>query len=347
MAYQTVIESDGKTDLQRYDEFMSYMLKDGVLESALDEDYEGDYNGVIQERIAADFSPLSLTFGDENKDLLVARHRAMLIRHGIDPDLRAMCRGLDSKIKYDLSEQDIESIKALELEEDEIEDEIYLRPFCLYEVDIKNAYKKDLSALPENAAEFAKLALDHEMDCQYEDSDDDDSDWEEGEGDEEDGEDDEEEGDDEGKEEAAGSDGKGKGKGVAADNEWEDVDDEDEEKEHVHGANCCHGHDDVTDLDEGLPFDESEVSVSAADVGLALLKGHKDEVVELLEKIAGAKIESFKSYHFPGRYYVVAWLKDFGIFGVRISYPMLINDTDDEFDGEEESEDEASASASK
>ncbi|PIA14506.1 hypothetical protein COEREDRAFT_82767 [Coemansia reversa NRRL 1564] len=345
MSYQTVIESDGKTDLQRYDEFMSYMLKDGVLERALDEDYEGDYNGIIQERIAADFSPLSITFGDENKDLLVERHRAMLIRHGVDSDLRVVCRGLDSQIKYDLSEQDIESIKALELTEDEIEDEVYLRPFCLYEVDIKNAYKKDLSALPENAAEFAKLALDHEMDCQYEDSDDDDDeDWEEGEDDEEEDEEDDEE-DGEGEE---GASSKGKGKGVPVDNEWEDVDEEDEEKEHVHGANCCHGHDDVTDLDEGLPFDESEVSVSAADVGLALLKDHKTEVVELLEKIAGAKIDSFKSYHFPGRHYVVAWLKNFGIFGIRISYPMLINDTDDELDSEDESdEDEPSASASK
>ncbi|KAJ2616083.1 hypothetical protein H4S08_000958 [Coemansia sp. RSA 1365] len=344
MSYQTVIESDGKTDLQRYDEFMSYMLKDGVLENALDEDYEGDYNGIIQERIAADFSPLSITFGDENKDLLVARHRAMLIRNGVDSDLRVMCRGLDSQIKYDLSEQDIESIKALELAEDEIEDEVYLRPFCLYEVDIKNAYKKDLSALPDNAAEFAKLALDHEMDCQYEDSDDDDDeDWEEGEDEEEDDDEEEEEDDDE-----EGASSKGKGKGAAVDNEWEDVDEQDEEKEHVHGANCCHGHDDVTDLDEGLPFDESEVSVSAADVGLALLKDHKTEVVELLEKIAGAKIDSFKSYHFPGRHYVVAWLKDFGIFGIRISYPMLINDTDDELDSEDESdEDEAGASTSK
>ncbi|KAJ2082943.1 hypothetical protein H4R24_001213 [Coemansia sp. RSA 988] len=341
MSYQTVIESDDKSDLQRYDEFMAYMFKDGVVESALDEDYEGDYNGVIQERIAADFSPLSITFGDESKDLLVARHRAMLIRHGIDADLRVMCRGLDSQIKYDLSEQDIESIKALELAEDEIEDEVYLRPFCLYEVDIKNAYKKDLSALPEDAAVFAKLALDHEMDCQYEDSDDDDDDWEEGEDDEEEEEEEEDEDDD--KEAVAD----GKGKGAAADNEWEDVDEEVEEKEHVHGANCCHGHDDVNDLDEGLPFDESETSVSSADVGLALLKGHKTEVVELLEKIAGAKIDSFKAYHFPGRYYVVAWLKDFGIFGIRISYPMLINDTDDEIDSEDESEDEASASASK
>ncbi|KAJ2815131.1 hypothetical protein GGI24_006155, partial [Coemansia furcata] len=52
-------------------------------------------------------------------------------------------------------------------------------------------------------------------------------------------------------------------------------------------------------------------------------------------------IDSFKSYHFPGRHYVVAWLKDFGVFGVRISYPMLVNDSDDEDeDDEEEDEDD-------
>ncbi|KAJ1742676.1 hypothetical protein LPJ68_001738, partial [Coemansia sp. RSA 1086] len=116
-------------------------------------------------------------------------------------------------------------------------------------------------------------------------------------------------------------------------------------EEHVHGENCCHDHDgDMVNLKEELPFDEADVTMHSADSGLALLKEHKDEVVAVLEKIAGNKIDTFKTYHFPGRHYVVAWLQNFGIFGIRISYPMLINDSDDEDDSDDEA---AGSSASK
>ncbi|KAJ2565916.1 hypothetical protein GGH12_001158 [Coemansia sp. RSA 1822] len=138
-----------------------------------------------------------------------------------------------------------------------------------------------------------------------------------------------------------------KGKGAATEGD-EDEDDKEEDK-HVHGDNCCHGHDSgaINLDDEDLPFDEEDVTVNSAETGLALLKDRREEVIEALEKIAGAKIDTFKTFHFPGRHYVVAWLKGFGVFGVRISYPMLINDSDDEEDSDEDEDDEAGASSSK
>ncbi|KAJ1986240.1 hypothetical protein GGI25_006376 [Coemansia spiralis] len=330
MSYLQVIPSDGKTDEQRYDEFLEYMFKEGVIEKALEADYDGEYAGVIQEKIAADMSPMGLVYDPEDKGLLVERHRAMTIRVGIDDEVRSLCKSLDNQIKYELSEEDLKAIKELELADDEVEDEIFLRPFCLYQVDLKHVYKKDLSALPENPAEFAKLALEHEMDCNYEDSDDD-GDWEDDE-EEDDDDDEDDEDDDEEEEEENATDSKGKGKAAAAAN-----DDDEDEEEHVHGENCNHDHD-VVDLNNELPFDESEVTVNAADDGLKLLKEHKDKIAEMLEKVTGCKIDEFKTYHIPGRHYVVAWLKGFGIYGVRISYPMLINDTDDEFEDEDDEE---------
>ncbi|KAJ2703599.1 hypothetical protein H4R19_005304, partial [Coemansia spiralis] len=281
MSYRTVIPADGQSDEQRYDAFMQHLATDGVIESALEPDYDGEYSGVIQEHIAADLSPIGLALG-EDKALLVARHRAMLIRHGIDAEVRALCKELDNQIKYDLSEQDQAAIKELDLAEDEVEDNVHLRPFCLYEVDIKNLYKRDLSSLPEAATDFAKMALGHEIDCQYEDSDDEDDEWED---DEDEDEDDDDEDDDDEDEDEEDEDVKGKGAAVDKD-EDEDSDEEDDEDEHVHGDGCCHG---AINLDDELPFDEEEVSVSPAADGLALLKDRKDEVVELLEKIAGAK----------------------------------------------------------
>ncbi|KAJ1730083.1 hypothetical protein LPJ61_003212 [Coemansia biformis] len=355
MSFRTVIPADGKTDEQRYDEFMEYMSKDGVIESALEPDYDGEYAGIIQEQIAADLSPIGLVLG-ENKELLAARHRAMLIRRGIDAEVRALCKELDGQVKYDLSEQDMASIKELDLAEDEVEDNIHVRPFCLYEVDIKNIYKKDLSALPESAVDFAKMALEHEMDCQYEDTDDeewededeDDSDEDDSdEDDSDDDEDDDEDGDDdEDEESSAGGKGKGKGKGKGAAADEDDEEEEDDE-EHVHGEHCSHDHDDLVNLNDELPFDEEETSLNPAADGLALLKDRQAEVVELLEKTVGAKIDSFKSFHFPGRHYIVAWLDGLGIFGVRISYPMLISDSDDEYESGDDSDEAGESSSSK
>ncbi|KAJ2754341.1 hypothetical protein H4S06_003597, partial [Coemansia sp. BCRC 34490] len=52
MSYLQAIAKDGKTDEQRYDEFTEYMFKDGVIEKALEaEDYDGEYPGIIQEKI--------------------------------------------------------------------------------------------------------------------------------------------------------------------------------------------------------------------------------------------------------------------------------------------------------
>ncbi|KAJ1650102.1 hypothetical protein GGF38_005921 [Coemansia sp. RSA 25] len=300
MSYLQVIPADGKTDEQRYDEFVTYLFEEGNVEKALEEDYDGEYKGLIQEKIAADLSPVGTVFDSDHKDITVARHRAMLIRAGIDAEARKMCKDLDEKIKFDLSEDDLKSIRELELKDDEIEDEIFVRPFALYQVDMKHLYGRDLEALPESATDFAKMALEHEMDCAYEDSEDD-GDW-----------------DDE--------------------NENEDYEDE---EEHVHGEGCCHGPGHPAfGLEDDLPFPDDKVTISNADVGLDLLKDHKDEVIAMLEKTTGAKIESFKNYHFPGRHYVVAWLKDFGVFGVRISYPMLVNDSDDEDEDDEEESDE-------
>ncbi|KAJ2651873.1 hypothetical protein IWW40_001421 [Coemansia sp. RSA 1250] len=340
MSYRTAIPEDGKTDVDRYDEFIECLKQDGVIEKVLEGDYEGEYDGVIQEQIAADLSPLGMTYDYENKELSAERFRAMLIRKAVDAQIRPLCKELDSKIKYDLSEQDLAAIKELELDDDEVEDEIIVRPFCLYEFDIKNVYNKELSDLPEKPADFAQLALEHEMDCQYEDSDEEDEDWEDDEDEDEDeDEEDEEEDEEEEEDKDEEADTKGKGKAVAADDE------DNEEEEHVHGENCCHDHDgDMVNLKEELPFDEADVTMHSADSGLALLKEHKDEVVAVLEKIAGNKIDTFKTYHFPGRHYVVAWLQNFGIFGIRISYPMLINDSDDEDDSDDEA---AGSSASK
>ncbi|KAJ2488658.1 hypothetical protein IWW37_004637 [Coemansia sp. RSA 2050] len=336
MSYLQVIPADGKTDEQRYDEFIAYLFEEGNVEKALEDNYDGEYNVLIQEKIAADLSPVGTVFDAEHKDITVARHRAMLIRAGIDAEARKVCKDLDEKIKYDLSEEDLKSIRELELEDDEVEDEIFVRPFALYQVDIKHLYGRELDALPESATDFAKMALEHEMDCAYEDSEDD-GDWEnEDEDDDEDNEDEDEE-DKDGEEDV-----KGKGKAAEAMDEdsEDDEDDEDYEEEHVHGEGCCHGHP-AFGLEEDLPFADGDVTINNAGVGLDLLKDYKSEVVTMLEKITGSKIDSFKCYHFPGRHYVVAWLKDFGIFGVRISYPMLVNDSDDEEGDEDESESES------
>ncbi|KAJ2760706.1 hypothetical protein H4S06_001590, partial [Coemansia sp. BCRC 34490] len=134
---------------------------------------------------------------------------------------------------------------------------------------------------------------------------------------------------------AAGS----KGKGKAAADEDEEHEEEEHEHEHEHGEHCSHSHD-IVDIDEELPFDESEVSVNAASDGLKLLGEHKDKVVAMLEKTTGLSIDSFKSYHFPGRHYIVAWVGDFAVYGIRISYPMLIDDSDAEDASDDEDEDE-------
>ncbi|KAJ2725105.1 hypothetical protein H4S00_002123 [Coemansia sp. D1744] len=348
MSYLNVIADDGKTDEQRYDAFIECLKQEGVIEKVLEDTYDGEFNGLIQEQIAADMSPLGMAYDYENKELAIARHRAMLIRHGVDAQIRPLCKELDGKVKYELTEQDLAAIKELDLAEGEVEDEIIVRPFCLYEFDIKHVYDKDMSDLPEQAADFAKLALNHEMDVQYEDSDEEDGDWEDEEDEDEDS-DEEEDEDEDSDEEDEDVEIDAKGKGAATEGD-EDEDDK-EEDEHVHGDNCCHGHDSgaINLDDEDLPFDEEDVTINSAETGLALLKDRREEVVEALEKIAGAKIDTFKTFHFPGRHYVVAWLKGFGVFGVRISYPMLINDSDDEEDSDEDedSEDEAGASSSK
>ncbi|KAJ2406784.1 hypothetical protein GGI10_005125, partial [Coemansia sp. RSA 2530] len=152
--------------------------------------------------------------------------------------------------------------------------------------------------------------------------------------------DDDEEDEDEDKEDEEEGKGKAAEAAEAMDEDSEDdEDDEDYEEEHVHGEGCCHGPGHPAfGLEEDLPFADEDVTINSADVGLDLLKDYKSEVVAMLEKITGSKIDSFKCYHFPGRHYVVTWLKDFGMFGVRISYPMLVNDSDDE---EEEDEDES------
>ncbi|KAJ1890872.1 hypothetical protein LPJ66_007239 [Kickxella alabastrina] len=179
MSYLQAIPADGKTDEQRYDEFISYMFEEGVIEKALENDYDGEYQGLIQEKIAADLSPIGMVYDPEDKELSAARHRAMLVRAGIDGEVRELCKSLDDNIKYDLSEEDLATIKELELTEEEIEDNIIVRPFCLYEVDISHMYKKEFKDLPENAVDFAKITLEHEMDCAYEDSEDEgDDDWE-------------------------------------------------------------------------------------------------------------------------------------------------------------------------
>ncbi|KAJ2719981.1 hypothetical protein GGI07_004891 [Coemansia sp. Benny D115] len=322
MSYLQAIPTDGKTDEQRYEEFITYMFQDGVIEKALEDDYDGEYNGLIQEKIAADLSPLGMVFDPDNKELSVARHRAMMIRNAINGEVHELCKNLDNNIKYDLSEEDLAKIKELELTSDEVEDEIIVRPFCLYEVDINKMYKKNLSDLPESAVEFAKLALNHEMDCAYEESED------------EDEADDEEDDDDE--------ESSSKGKGAAG--AEEDNDEDEEEEEHVHGEHCNHGHDGFDLDDEDFPFEDEEVTTGSAETGLSLLKDHKAEVTSLLEKITGAKVDSFKTYSIPGRHYVVAWLKDFGIYGIRISYPMMMED-DDEFDEEEDDDEEAGSSS--
>ncbi|KAJ1820712.1 hypothetical protein LPJ60_003049 [Coemansia sp. RSA 2675] len=335
MSYLQVIPADGKTDEQRYDEFITYLFEEGNVEKALEDDYDGEYNVLIQEKIAADLSPVGTVFDAEHRDITVARHRAMLIRAGIDAEARKVCKDLDEKIKYDLSEEDLKSIRELELQDDEVEDEIFVRPFALYQVDIKHLYGRELEALPESATDFAKMALEHEMDCAYEDSEDD-GDWEN----EDEYEDDYEEDEDEDKEDEEEGKGKAAEAAEAMDEDSEDdEDDEDYEEEHVHGEGCCHGPGHPAfGLEEDLPFADEDVTINSADVGLDLLKDYKSEVVAMLEKITGSKIDSFKCYHFPGRHYVVTWLKDFGMFGVRISYPMLVNDSDDE---EEEDEDES------
>ncbi|KAJ2451907.1 hypothetical protein GGF42_004148, partial [Coemansia sp. RSA 2424] len=140
MSYLQVIPADGKTDEQRYDEFVTYLFEEGNVEKALEEDYDGEYKGLIQEKIAADLSPVGTVFDSDHKDITVARHRAMLIRAGIDAEARKLCKDLDEKIKFDLSEDDLKSIRELELKDDEIEDEIFVRPFALYQVDMKHLY---------------------------------------------------------------------------------------------------------------------------------------------------------------------------------------------------------------
>ncbi|KAJ2403725.1 hypothetical protein GGI10_005667, partial [Coemansia sp. RSA 2530] len=140
MSYLQVIPADGKTDEQRYDEFITYLFEEGNVEKALEDDYDGEYNVLIQEKIAADLSPVGTVFDAEHRDITVARHRAMLIRAGIDAEARKVCKDLDEKIKYDLSEEDLKSIRELELQDDEVEDEIFVRPFALYQVDIKHLY---------------------------------------------------------------------------------------------------------------------------------------------------------------------------------------------------------------
>ncbi|KAJ2006435.1 hypothetical protein H4R26_001389 [Coemansia thaxteri] len=351
MSYLQVIPADGKTDEQRYDEFVEYLFKDGVVEQALDTDYDGEYKGLIQEKIAADLSPVGGVFDSDHKDITVARHRAMLIRAGVDPEARSLCKSLDGQIKFDLSEEDLKAIAELELKDDEIEDEIFVRPFALYAVDTKHLYGRELEALPESAVEFAKMALEHEMDCAYEDSEDD-GDWENEDDDEDDDEDEDDDDDDEDDEDDDEDDEendmevdtKGKGKAVEEiDEDEEDEDEEDDHEGHIHGDGCCSGDANVFNMDDDLPFSEDKVSVNDAETGLALLKDRKAEVVAMLEKITGSKVDSFKSYHFPGRHYIVTWLKDFGVFGVRVSYPMLVNDSDDEEeeDGDEEEEDDS------
>ncbi|KAJ2521199.1 hypothetical protein H4217_001535 [Coemansia sp. RSA 1939] len=346
MSYLQAIAKDGKTDEQRYDEFTEYMFKDGVIEKALEaEDYDGEYPGIIQEKIAADMTTVGMAYDPNDKTASVERHRAMTLRNGIDKEVRGLCKSLDGMISYELSEEDVKAIKELELKEDEIEDKIFVRPFCLYQIDVKHMYKKDLQALPEDPVVFAKLALEHEMDCTYEDSDDEDwvDDGEDEDEDESDDDDDEESGsggsdsDEAEDEKKAVEDAGSKGKGKAAADE--DEEHEEEEHEHEHGEHCSHSHD-IVDIDEELPFDESEVSVNAASDGLKLLGEHKDKVVEMLENTTGLSIDSFKSYHFPGRHYIVAWVGDFAVYGIRISYPMLIDDSDAEDASDDEDEDD-------
>ncbi|KAJ1931260.1 hypothetical protein FBU59_006775, partial [Linderina macrospora] len=327
MSYKNI--TFDKSDEELYREFIAHMMQEDVIAAAIEGEYEGEFKDLINEKLAADLSPIGHIFGD-NDSLSATRHRAMVIRSKIDPEIRALCKDLDGKIKYDLSEEDKAAIEEEGVADEDIEDEIYVRPFCMYDVDIKHLYKRDLTALPKEGPEFVKLALNHEMDCLYEDSDEEDEEWE----DEEDDEDDEDEEDDEEEAEIdeaelkALAEAVGKGKGKAAAEEAEE-EEHDHDEEHEHGEDCGCAHD-VIDLNEELPFDEDEVEMADAEKGLQLLKEHRSAVVAELEKIAGASIDTFKTFHIPGRHYVVGWLEGFGIFGIRISYPILVDGGSDD-----------------
>ena len=289
--------NNGKTDIELYKAFHEHFSKDTTISSVLEDTYGGDDKPLILEQIGVNLSQVGMIFDEDDEDateLCAKRFHAMRARQVLDKVIRPLCKATDEN-----------------LENTEV------RPFCLYSIDAAEVYKQDLSYLPNNAVQFARLAIEHEMDCAYEDSED---------GDEEDDDDDYSDEEDIDAEELKDIEneqlkdgdnitfpmGKGKSKDTV-----EEVDVEEEKEEEDEAAEF------------ELPFEESECSIIDTVETLKQLKDHESKIREALEKETGISIDKFKSYAFPGRHYVVAWLEGVGMFGLRISELFEMDEDED------------------
>ncbi|KAJ1920471.1 hypothetical protein H4219_001308 [Mycoemilia scoparia] len=296
--------NNGKTDVELYDQFIEKFNQDETIAKVMEDEYEGEDKPLILEQIASNLSQIAAVFDDsdpEAKDICVQRFRAMRSRHVLDKALRPVCKSTD---------EDLEKAEV--------------RPFCLYSIDASKLYKEDLADLPDSPFKFARLAIEHEMDCGFED-DSDDEEWEDDDDDEE-LEDEEDEIDTEELkkelEAAEKEESESKGKGKACDSKGGDC--------------CCPENKDCEDDEEEdfeLPFEEDECKALEVSEGFKLLKDHETKLREALEKETGVSIDKFKCFTFPGRHYIVAWLEGLGIFGLRISELYEIEEEDEDEEG--------------
>ncbi|KAJ1679160.1 hypothetical protein EV182_002608 [Spiromyces aspiralis] len=303
--------NSGKTDMELYKEFHENFMKDEVISSVLEDKYTGEDKPLILEQIGVNLSQVGLVFDHEDHpELCAERFHAMRARQVLDKALRPLCKATD---------KDLEDFEV--------------RPFCLYSIDAAKVYKQELNKLPESSVEFARLAIEHEMDCSYED----DTDYDDV---EEDSESEEELENDDNmptqtlNEEAEADKSKGKasanGKDVREEENKDQDTSSDEDEEDSDDA-------DYEDLE--LPFEESECEVVNAAEVVKNLKVHEATLVEALTKETGVSIDEFKCYKFPGRYYIVTWLEGLGIFGLRLSELFELDE-----EGEKENETKAGAS---
>ncbi|PWA00031.1 hypothetical protein BB558_001333 [Smittium angustum] len=322
MSWKTAVNTTPKEDTELYVDFVKKFLTDEVIDSVLDRKYTGEDKKMIEEKISADLSSIGLVFDPDNISLNSLRFRAMRIRDFLDKKLRPVCETTDNdwdELSSTLGVE-IEPKAGKSEEKDQDKSVAILRPFCLYSVDAEHMYGKKLESLPEDPVTFAKLALGHEIDCSYEDIDDEDQEeWDELENEDAEEGDEELEEIDEKEVENLTAENSKKGKELLD----EDLDEDDIEDL------------DYEELEDEFPYEDDEIASHPAENGFKLLGKHRSKIEAMLKDLTGQDISDFKYYSLPGRHYVVCWLENFGIFGFRLCEPFT---DDNEFSDVEEDE---------
>ncbi|OMH82544.1 hypothetical protein AX774_g3968 [Zancudomyces culisetae] len=273
-----------KDDIQQYIKFVNKFQSDQILDSVLDNKYNEEDKELILEKIEADVSRIGMFFDPENMQLNALRFRAMRIRQLLDKSLRPKCVELDSILTN-----------------------LVVRPFCLYSIDIENIYNEKINSIKHLSSDkFEKLATEHEIDCGYED-DEAESDFGLGLEDElliEDG--------------IENSDG-------CENMEVDSVKDRRELELSFQRSKAESAYeiwDDVfinsgQNMSQNHAF-EAQKSSKPIKEGLSLLGIYQREFEELLEENTGIGINEFRYFMWEKNHYIVCWLDDFGIFGIRI-----------------------------